>query len=604
MSVSLSYDPQLSRVRITADGLTVTDAFGRTVSNGWGTSDSGHVWTTSGGSAADYAVTGSAGRHIMTAIGTPLFSLIGDGYSDIDQTVLIGQSVVAAGSHISRGLVYGVMGVGSWRLEARFNTNGSITLVISRVVGSTTILATFNHSETYSPSRSAFMLRFQKVGTTLRGKLWHVSSPEPANWEITATDSTIAGLRGQGGVRTVLNTGNTNTLPLNLDYDNFTAVPTVTVERSTDQVRWTTVRGGAALTPVNGAISLDDYEFEPDVRNFYRVGGQPGYGPPQNPNTSFETDTTGWVGLNAGISRSTTRAHDGVASLLIAPDGVSSSGGANAEGLVPVTPGETIRASMWVYSPGGWSDLRPCVDWHDSSGAFLSTGLGSGFAVPAGQWTYLEQILTVPVGAAYAKMRARHGGTPSQATTWNADQVELRTLGITPQLDTVWLKSLARPFLNRPVTVTDWSDVTRTSRSGIFQIVGRSRPVAVTDLHGPRQWTLDVIAHDEADAANLDLLISTGEVQFVHVPAGARVPGGYVALGDTSERRPRPRSQRRIFSLGLTECAPPGPDVVPAVGTWTTVMNTYATWADVLAAHPTWGDLLQLVGSPDDVVVD
>ncbi|HEX7038683.1 MAG TPA: poly-gamma-glutamate hydrolase family protein [Trueperaceae bacterium] len=174
---------------------------------------------------------------------------------------------------------------------------------------------------------------------------------------------------------------------------------------------------------------------------------------------------------------------------------------------------------------------------------------------------------------------------------------------ITPQLDTVWLKSLARPFLNRPVTVTDWSDVTRSSRSGVFPIVGRSRPVVVTDLHGPRQWTLDVVAHTEADAENLDFLISTGEVQFIHVPAGSRIPGGYVALGDTAERRPQPRSQRRIFSLALTECAPPGPDVVPAVGTWTTVMNTFETWADVLAAFETWGDLMQLVGSPEDVIV-
>src|SRR5690606_4486545 len=137
--------------------------------------------------------------------------------------------------------------------------------------------------------------------------------------------------------------------------DGLSPVP-VTVERSTDQVRWTTVRGGAGITPVNGEILLDDYEFEPDVRNFYRVGVQPGYGPPQNPNTSFETDTTGWQPFNATLARSTAQAHDGSASLLITPDGVSGSGGANAAGLVPVTPGETIRVSLWAYSPAGWSD--------------------------------------------------------------------------------------------------------------------------------------------------------------------------------------------------------------------------------------------------------
>src|SRR5690606_16416623 len=43
--------------------------------------------------------------------------------------------------------------------------------------------------------------------------------------------------------------------------------PTVAVERSTDQIRWTTVRGGAALAVTGGTVSLDDYEFVPGVPN-------------------------------------------------------------------------------------------------------------------------------------------------------------------------------------------------------------------------------------------------------------------------------------------------------------------------------------------------
>lgn len=179
---------------------------------------------------------------------------------------------------------------------------------------------------------------------------------------------------------------------------------------------------------------------------------------------------------------------------------------------------------------------------------------------------------------------------------------------ITPQLDTVWLKSLARPFLNRPVEVRSFSPVIRRSRGGVFPIIGRSRPVAVTELHGSRQWTLELNARTREEAAALDLLISTGEVQFVHVPTTGRlaaVPGGYVALGDTTaEVLPTLDLQLQVISLPLVEVAPPGPDVIPAVGTCQTVLNSYATCADVLAAFETCADLLQLVGSPDDVIVD
>ena len=45
----------------------------------------------------------------------------------------------------------------------------------------------------------------------------------------------------------------------------------VHVERSINGLLWSTVRGGVALPVAGGAATLDDYEFLPDVENFYRV---------------------------------------------------------------------------------------------------------------------------------------------------------------------------------------------------------------------------------------------------------------------------------------------------------------------------------------------
>ncbi|MEO3931177.1 hypothetical protein ABGB07_46160, partial [Micromonosporaceae bacterium B7E4] len=46
----------------------------------------------------------------------------------------------------------------------------------------------------------------------------------------------------------------------------------VTVQRSTNEITWTTVRGGA-VTPSAGIVRVDDYEFVPGVVNYYRVLG-------------------------------------------------------------------------------------------------------------------------------------------------------------------------------------------------------------------------------------------------------------------------------------------------------------------------------------------
>lgn len=179
---------------------------------------------------------------------------------------------------------------------------------------------------------------------------------------------------------------------------------------------------------------------------------------------------------------------------------------------------------------------------------------------------------------------------------------------IIPVLGGVWLKSVARPFLNRQVTVADFSEVTRPNRGGVFEVVGRSYPVAVTDVRGSRRWSLQVRTDDPQEANDLDLLLAGGDILLVHVPQGggriSAVPGGYVTVGDTRMVTPPTYDLRmRVLDLPLVEVAAPGPDVVGASVTVQTVLNAYATCQQVLDAHPTVLDLLELVGSPTDVIV-
>lgn len=176
---------------------------------------------------------------------------------------------------------------------------------------------------------------------------------------------------------------------------------------------------------------------------------------------------------------------------------------------------------------------------------------------------------------------------------------------VTPTIDRVWFKSIARPFLNRKVVVRDYSSITRRSRAGVFEIPGRSFPVRVGDAASSRSWTMEVLTADLAEAQSLEYLIASGDVVLVQVPPAYDIPGGYVGLGDmTRGRVSRPLSDgRRQFSLPMTEVAAPAPSIVGYAGTWEGLMAEFGTWSAITAAFPTWADLLEYVSDPSLVVV-
>lgn len=192
-------------------------------------------------------------------------------------------------------------------------------------------------------------------------------------------------------------------------------------------------------------------------------------------------------------------------------------------------------------------------------------------------------------------------------TTYDAGGAELgqHTSAITPDLAGMpWLKVIARPFLNRPVIVGDYSELSRPARAGVFDVVGRSFPVVVSDVRSSARFELQLVTETDEGRRELALALAGGETVYLQVPADSDVPAGYLHVGDATEARPSRRSERRIFTLAVTEVAAPAADVVGAVSTWQTVLNTYSNWSDVIAAHATWADLLELIGNPEDVIVE
>jgi hypothetical protein len=177
------------------------------------------------------------------------------------------------------------------------------------------------------------------------------------------------------------------------------------------------------------------------------------------------------------------------------------------------------------------------------------------------------------------------------------------TTSITPSQAGVWFKSITRPFLNRAVAVVDYSDITLPARNGIFPIMGRSYPIAITDVRLSRQWTMTIKADSVVDADALELVFASGEPLFIQTDGVHNIPGGYVVAGDIVRRKFGHLSQRRWFDLPLTEVAAPSADIVGKTATWETLVAEFGTWQNVLANFGTWAEVADYVSDPSVVIV-
>lgn len=202
-----------------------------------------------------------------------------------------------------------------------------------------------------------------------------------------------------------------------------------------------------------------------------------------------------------------------------------------------------------------------------------------------------------PEGVAY-KYRVHEfnaAGTETAITDYSVSAVNFSD---------VWLKVPAAPFLNRPVVIADRGEITNRSRSGLFDVVGRTDPIAIGDVRASAAYTLTLLTQTAAEERDVEYALSTGDVIFLHLPADEETfPGGYYSVGDVSRQSTLRRSPRRLWSLPLTKVVAPGPDVAGAAYTCASMLAEYATCADVMADNATCFDLMQRTGSPADVLV-
>ncbi|MFE6379236.1 hypothetical protein [Streptomyces roseolus] len=225
------------RVRVTGIRPLIEDTFSRTVSNGWGTSNSGQQWSILQGPAADFDVTGGVGRQshptagAFHAVTAPVLS------PDVDLAVNFAVNAVPAGDFAYALLMARVASTATlYMARVRITAaSGAMQLTLRKRIGNVETELAANLPGYSYVANASYRIRFSVQGSTLRARMWPASDIEPTAWQVSATDADLT-TPDVVGIRTLTGSGITN-LPLIFSFDNLISTPQVaTVVRSVNGV--------------------------------------------------------------------------------------------------------------------------------------------------------------------------------------------------------------------------------------------------------------------------------------------------------------------------------------------------------------------------------
>lgn len=198
-----------------------SDTFTRSVSSGWGSMDTGPAWTTTGGSASDYSVTGTQGQVSLGTVNVTRFCQLNTvSRTDWDVVFSVSTSAVALGAAISEELRARFIDFNnSYVCRVDFNVGATVSLSVYKIfLGAVINLGSFNLGS-YS-ANELFNVRFTLFGSSIKGKIWRTLTTEPGAYQVAVTDVSITA-SGTAMLLSNLSAGNTNTLPVLMKIDNF-----------------------------------------------------------------------------------------------------------------------------------------------------------------------------------------------------------------------------------------------------------------------------------------------------------------------------------------------------------------------------------------------
>ncbi|MEU5624292.1 hypothetical protein [Streptomyces tendae] len=218
--------------RVTACVPAAYDAFGRTVSNGWGVADCGFTWVGALGSDSDRSVSGGVATITLASVkDTARFQRIVSQIKDCEVVCRMSVSQVATGSAIIPSVLLRYVDTDTfYRARVRFDLSGAMAAEVTRgytQIGASTVLPF-----TYTAGAWVWV-RARLTGHRVQVRAWPDGQQEPTVWHADQTITTDPIPEGQVGVTASTFGGNTNTNPA-VRFDDFRVITPqlMTVQRS------------------------------------------------------------------------------------------------------------------------------------------------------------------------------------------------------------------------------------------------------------------------------------------------------------------------------------------------------------------------------------
>lgn len=172
-----------------------------------------------------------------------------------------------------------------------------------------------------------------------------------------------------------------------------------------------------------------------------------------------------------------------------------------------------------------------------------------------------------------------------------------------PNLKPYWLMNPSRPGQNIRVEITDFSEIQLAGRTGLFEILGRSYPVIVSDFMGSGSFTFSIDAANKTEAKEILGRIALGEPMYLLVADPDDDVDTFYFTALSAKRRADAKRSSWTIEIEAREVAQPNPAVYGSTYVWADVPTDYASWTAVVAdpQNVSWSNLSDKIS--DDVII-
>jgi hypothetical protein len=194
--------------------------------------------------------------------------------------------------------------------------------------------------------------------------------------------------------------------------------------------------------------------------------------------------------------------------------------------------------------------------------------------------------------------RARIIQLPVRAFT---DQGTTSTTPVLPNANTkpYWLMNPGRPGQNIRVEITGFTEITQDGRTGVFEVVGRSAPVIVSDIMKSAAYEFTIDAANKQAAKELAARIALGDPMYLLVgDPNADIDTFYFTALSLKRTLDAPLGSWSV-TVSAREVSQPAPAVYGSTYIWNDVTTNYASWTAVLAdpQNTSWSNLVDKISS-------